>query len=217
MAFPKTTVVAAVGLAVLLGGCTQGGEPAPDPTVTDTSEPAPAPSPTETATPTPEPDPAVVPEVGAFVTEDEAQAARDAGLGVFVTADGELLVIDPTQPLPDVVIDEFRETGADAAGSDTAADDDAVVGRLNEVGKRVTEAGRIPIFIISNGSYDQYGNREAVGYSAISTDYATHRTLGAQQPSGDLRSNERALQIAHDTIAAHPTPDLVEIIDTTGW
>lgn len=92
-----TTAVVAILVATLgLAGCTASEPEGQSQSAEPTDEP------TETA----EPEPQVPANGETLTTQEQIDAAKAAGLDAYELADGTVIAVDPTQPLPQPVIDE---------------------------------------------------------------------------------------------------------------
>lgn len=164
----------------------------------------------------PETPPAVVqteqpaaPAVGSTVTTDaEVTAAQDASLGVYVTATGEKVVIDPAAPAPQVMLDEIRATGNTVAGS-TTADQHAQADALLEVGARAADAGKKLVFIVASGRYGDFDDSDLKEtWFGIMTN-----AVEIRGPGSYAATREGALALAQERINAQADPSQYEIID----
>ena len=103
-------VRSAVVIAVMVGlaGCASGTPEALEPESTVSVEPTAEP----VAEPAPEPTvevPQFPTEVGAIIPADQVEAARAAGIPVYVSPNGgDGVVVQPAQPLPPQVINDFN-------------------------------------------------------------------------------------------------------------
>lgn len=96
-----TTAVVAILVATLgLAGCTASEPEGQSQSAEPTDEP------TETA----EPEPQVPANGETLTTQEQIDAAKAAGLDAYQLADGTVIAVDPTQPLPQPVIDEANAT-----------------------------------------------------------------------------------------------------------
>lgn len=93
-------LVATLGLAACTASEPEGQTQSAQPTDEPSTEP------TETAEPE-----APVPANGeVLTTQEQIDAAKAAGLDAYELADGTVIAVDPTQPLPQPVIDEANAT-----------------------------------------------------------------------------------------------------------
>ncbi len=159
-----TRAVTTLALAATLAACSTPDEAVvPTPTETTTQEPTSeptTPSPTDPATP----DVVIPTEVGSVVTADQIEAAREAGVAVYVSpnGDGNGIVIDPTAPLPEAVVSDAEAIDgvvADSAGMFEQGE------HLYAMRLSLDEAGVPAIFIIAVG--------EVSGTSFTITGYTT--------------------------------------------
>lgn len=95
-----TTAAFALALAAGLAACSSDATPAPVPSVTASATQAPVAEPSDDATTDA---PATVPlETGATITPEQAQTLMEGQTG-FELADGTIIVVTATEPLPDLV------------------------------------------------------------------------------------------------------------------
>lgn len=200
-------LTAATTVALALTACSPQPDGAP---VTATGTTAPvevAPEPLVT----PEPDP--VPAVGATIsTPEEVAAAEGAGLGVYVTAAGASIVIDPAAPVPQVIIDEARASGMGPVALPDSASSHAAAEVLQGVADRAAAAGKKLVFIIQTGTYGDWDDDDlkATHYSA----FLPHPELRTG-PQGTSATPQEARQKAQTRIDAQPDPGVYEIVDLT--
>lgn len=96
-----TTAVVAILVATLgLAGCTASEPEGQSQSAEPTDEP------TETA----EPEPQAPANGETLTTQEQIDAAKAAGLDAYELTDGTVIAVDPTQPLPQPVIDEAYVT-----------------------------------------------------------------------------------------------------------
>lgn len=200
-----------LGVTLALTGCTTATTPAlpPTPDPTPVAE-APAETPVAAAPVVQEP---TAPAVGATIsTEEEVAAAKAAGLGVFTTATGERLVIDPAAPAPAVMVEEFRATGNDTAAADWNAAE-AEFAALREAGDRALAAGKNVVYVFQGGRYGGMDGGNALA-SVIYMVRMNDTSLN-YPPKQQADTREGAIAIAEALIAAQPNPAEYELIDLT--
>ncbi|WP_024285326.1 hypothetical protein [Cellulomonas sp. KRMCY2] len=190
------------GLALALTGCSPTEAEAPTPRAEATAlEPAPV-----EATVAPEVPVVAAPAVGAVITDAEVAAAEAAGLGVYTTATGELVVIDPAAPAPQVILDEAAASGYGATAAPDDATREARTASLLGTGERAAEAGKRLVFVVAGGQYGQDGTIEKVLYAVVTS--ATE----LRAPGGNADTIEGATAIAQARIDAQPDPAIYEIV-----
>lgn len=151
----------------------------------------------------------VTPAVGATVaTDEEVAAAQGAGLGVYVTTAGARVVIDPTAPAPQVILDDARATGAGSVSPPNYTLQDAQGRGVLDVGARAQAAGKALVFVIASGQYGASGELVRPMYGVVSS---------APDLKGRalVETHAEAVRVAQARIAAHPYPTLLEVIDLT--
>lgn len=154
-------------------------------------------------TPTPEPMPEVIEAAaGDVITEDEAELLPQ-GQRAFPLEDGTLVVVDDSEPLPEVIIEEAAapaaaktaEIGA-SAGRTRAVYDEATAASSKIIG----QTGRYPVMIYK--MYDSEGWK--------------YQATGAAAVNPAPTSKSVAVAAAEAYIAAQDDPSQWLLIDATG-
>ncbi|MDM8085897.1 hypothetical protein QUV83_14060 [Cellulomonas cellasea] len=209
LSITATLAVIAVGSGVLVGCSSDDTTPAV-PAATET--PATVETPAAPAVETPE---ITIPDIGsAITTPEEEAAAKAAGLGVYQTSAGALVVVDPAAPAAQVIIDDALATGNGAEVAATSAQSDANFEAITVVAQRAYEAtGKKLAFIVKRGRYLETGEREN-GWDFYSFISPTATELRISAP-GRHSTSESAIALVQERIAAQPDPSAYEIIDLT--
>lgn len=204
-------VVAAVAVAVTLGGCTTPSDPAPTSDTAATTVPEPVldeatASPVATVDLDPEPE-VVVPEHGTVVTtQEEVDAAQAAGLGIYTSpVDERMVVIDPDAPLAEEIIADAKAIGREPSqiqGKD-ALEADAL---LNVARQAAKSGGMKPVFVGKAAIYGRDLRLERTRFGVI-TPY-----LELQRPGGGAATVEEAIAKAEERIADAPDPSRYQVV-----
>jgi len=201
----KKTIATVLGIAVAatLAACSSSPTPEPTTTPTVTVEPTEeptTPSPTEPATPE-----VIIPsEPGEVVPADQIDAAREAGVAVYVspTGDGSGIVVDPEAALPEELITELESVdGIPQNMSDLSAQLDALGNILyahDDAGTKV-----IVIFAITKVTGT---SSEVTGYTAIGS-----AATDSFEVTGGSKSE--ALAAAQEFAAANPGTTVIDLTD----
>ncbi|WP_156250803.1 hypothetical protein [Pseudactinotalea terrae] len=205
----KKTIATVLGLAVAatLAACSSSPDPeppsSPTATVEPTTEPAAdptTPAPTEPATPE-----VVIPtEPGDIVPADQIDAAREAGVAVYVspTGDGSGIVVDPDAELPEELIAEVETVEGIPTDAGHLAEQ---LGSLDDILTAHNEAGTKVIAIAAMANVTS-SSAEIIGYNAVGTE-----ATGMFQATGDTKAE--ALAAAEAYAAANPGTTIVDLTD----
>lgn len=215
----KTTTISVtltLAGALLLGGCSTAAQtPAPTPTVSATSA---ATTDAPTTTPTTEPvveAPAAVATTGDIVAAGDIEALRTSGASVYVSpnGDGSGLVIDPTAPLPEVIVQDIVAAG----GGDEAPRDITEFGQRNlKVGPMANEikaSGASAFYLVYSGSYGADGTLQDWGYVVSSINIEGSQAFFGALPMVYHKSKAAAIAEVQPLMDANPG---VQLIDTVG-
>lgn len=203
--------VGALALAFLVSGCSSAEAP-----------PAPAPTPSVSATGAAVPEPTVepvaveapAPVAGDTVPADEVATLRESGLSVYVSpnAGGEGVVVDPTAPLPELVIADV-EANAAAEAPSTIAEFDAQKANIEAVKLEMTDAGLTAFYIKRAGSFGADGSLTDQQYVVLALNVDGARDLATT--IGDTRSQtkEGAITNAAPLLALAPNAPIINLTD----
>lgn len=199
---------ALIAAALLTAGCSSTADDA-------TVEPAA----TVAATPTPEatteePTPETIERAaGDVVTEAEAQTLPE-GQTAYPTETGELVVVDATQPLPEVLVQEANSTiitdmvesyeHAMRTGNGSTAE---AWRKYNDIGN---ETGRHVVIVSPSAEYDEHGNIVRTYWGAIPSGDAYVANRSDADPGAPTR--EGAIAKAEEYIATSEYPEAYQIV-----
>ncbi len=189
----RTTVtVAAVLMAATVAACSSAVNDATTPTVPAAAATATAAStPTATATTTAAPDP-VPTIVGATILASQVAAVRAAGGHVYISPNGagDGLVVAAGQPLPQVVVADWKATGA----AQVANTSDAETARSKAIDAMLRALVDLNVPVVSVSSQGSFKDGKliekfwAVGIDGVPNYYDINKTLGRQQTHASAKS-----------------------------
>lgn len=199
---------ALMAAALLTAGCSSTADDA-------TVEPAA----TVAATPTPEatteePTPETIERaVGDVVTETEAQTLPE-GQTAYPTEAGELVVVDVTQPLPEVLVQEANSTilTDNAASYERAmrtgnASTTEAWRKYNDIGN---ETGRHVVIVSPAASFDEHGNVVRTYWGAVPSGDAYTANRADSEPAAPTK--EGAIAKAEEYISTSTYPEAYQIV-----
>lgn len=203
---PKTIfrALAALMACALLTACAR-----------EVADDAPEPEPTVTQTPEPTEPEVVLPVNGeALTTVEQVAAAREAGFGVYTMNDGTKVAIDPSQPLPQPVVDEgiagvLADWNAQTSGQIDFLEADANTGSfIQETGKNIAF---IPPLYGSEEAFADPTLFWSVAGTANPRSPLYYRDSGYPGGTGDVESQ---VAWAEQWVATRPASEAWQIIVT---
>lgn len=191
------TAVLAILVATLgLAACT-ASEPEAQ---TQSAEPTDEPStePTETAEPE-----APVPANGeVLTTQEQIDAAKAAGLDAYELADGTVIAVDPTQPLPQPVIDEANAT-VQAKYSTTEVNPDSLGAAAQSIDNKTTKN----VVVI----YPVYASKDTITWEPLYRIDPIYRDQMSGYP-GSQRDPQVLVAFAEEWIAQQDNPETYQVV-----
>lgn len=205
-----TGAVGALALAFLVSGCSSTDAPpapAPAPSVSATEPPA---APAPTVEPVAVEAPALV--AGDAVPADAVEELRESGVPVYVSpnAAGEGVVVDPTAPLPELVVADV-EANAAAEAPATVTEFAARNTQIEAVKAEMKKAGLSAFYITRSGNYGADGSLSGQGYVVLALGVDGVREWA--QAAGDTRSDTKdgALANAAGLLALAPDAPVIDL------
>lgn len=195
------TAVLAILVATLgLAGCTASEPEGQTQTQTQTARP--------TTEPTDEPTESATPEVPApangeaLTTPEQIAAAEAAGLDAYQLDNGAVIAVDPTQPLPQPVVDEAN-ANVGAQYSTYESNRDALAAAARSVDGKTTKN----VIVI----YPMLGSKDGVIKEALYRIESTYRDQMAGYP-GSMADPQPLVALAEAWIAQQARPETYQVV-----
>lgn len=166
------------------------------------------------ATPSPEPTPELLDvSVGEVVTEEQVDLLPE-GQTAYPTEDGTLVVVDVTQPLPEVLVQEANSTiiTDPAASYERAmrtgkASTTLAWEKYNDIGN---ETGRHVVIVSPSAEYNEHGNVVRTFWGAVPSGDAYVANRADSDPGAPTK--EGAIAKAEQYIATSAYPEAYQIV-----
>lgn len=203
-----TALIAASIAAVLtLGACSATTPDEPATTVTTATD-TPAEPAGETTTPEVEEAPeAEAFEAGQKVGEDDEDAVREQGLGVYEALDGERVVFDPAAPLPKVVVKDVRSTYPSKMAAKTDMEAAQASSKYLTIARALALDSKVAVLIRQGGVYDTV-LKETWWSVTANGEMERFTKKGANR----FPTEAAALAAAKEEIAKQPNSERFEIV-----